>query len=215
MNYYQGMNDVVAVFLLTLGPNMAYYASDVVSRFLLNDYLQMPFDQGLIPLFQLVFFLLKKVDPDLYSLVSDDGLQPMPMFVTSWILTIFAHDIENFEAVQNLYDVMLASHPLMIIYLVVAMIEIHEPELEEFADEYQSSVCFFVFKAPIRKLDQPDTVTELIAKALEYEENNPIAALLDQAYEEEGIEVTKRDQSPFRQLFAGQLLNFDEGPFQK
>ena len=156
MNYYQGMNDVVAVLLLTMGPNMAYYASDIASRFLLTDYLQLPFDQGLIPLFQLVFFLLKKVDPDLYSLVSDDGLQPMPIFATSWILTTFAHDIENFDAVQTLYDVMLASHPLMIIYLVVAMIKIHEPELEEYADEYQSSVCFFVFKAPIRKLDQPD-----------------------------------------------------------
>jgi len=59
MNYYQGMNDVGATFLITLGPNMAFYASEIASRFLLTDYLQLPFDEGLIPLFQLVFYLLK------------------------------------------------------------------------------------------------------------------------------------------------------------
>ena len=41
MNYYQGMNDVGATFLLTLGPNLAYYGIEVASRFLLTDYLQL------------------------------------------------------------------------------------------------------------------------------------------------------------------------------
>ena len=40
----------------------------------------------------------------------------------------------------------------MIIYLAVAMIILYRTELEEGADEYQSSVCFFVFKAPMTKL---------------------------------------------------------------
>lgn len=68
------MNDVGATFLVTLGPNMAYYASEITSRFLFTDYLQLSFDEGLIPLFYLVFYLLKKVDYELWELVSDDGL---------------------------------------------------------------------------------------------------------------------------------------------
>jgi len=170
MNYYQGMNDVAAVMLLTLGPNSGFQTCEIASRFLLTDFLQLPFDQGLVPLFHLVFFLLKSVDPDLYSLASDDGLQPMPIFATSWILTTFAHDIESLEAVQRLYDVLLASHPLMIVYLCVAMIKLYEEELEENAEEMQSSVCFFVFKAPLKKLNSLDQVNRLVSLALEFEE---------------------------------------------
>ena len=100
--------------------------------------------------------MLEKVDRDLYMLVSDDGLQPTPIFTTSWNLTIFAHDIENFSSVQRLYDVFLASHPLMIVYLVVATIMLYRDELYDNVNEFQSSVCFFVFKAPLTKLNQLD-----------------------------------------------------------
>lgn len=74
MSYYQGMNDVVAVMLLTLDENLAFYCSDLASRHLLNDFLQLPFDQGLIPLFVLCFFILEYADNELYQLVSDEGL---------------------------------------------------------------------------------------------------------------------------------------------
>ena len=90
------MNDVAAVFQLTLDQNLAFYCTDIASRCQLRDHLQLPFDQGLIPLFQLVYHVLEQQDKDLYSLVSDDGCLPTPLFVTSWILTVFAHDIENF-----------------------------------------------------------------------------------------------------------------------
>ena len=51
INYYQGMHDVAGTFLLTLDQNLAFYCIDLASRFLLTDYLQLPFDVGLIPLF--------------------------------------------------------------------------------------------------------------------------------------------------------------------
>ena len=87
------MNDVAATMLLTLDKNLAFYCTDLASRYLLTDYLQLPFDKGLVPLFNLVFFLLEQVDNELYLLASDDGMLPMPIFATSWILTLFAHDI--------------------------------------------------------------------------------------------------------------------------
>ena len=55
----------------------------------------------------------------------------------SWFLTMaFAHDIQKFDCVQRIYDLVLASHPLIIIYLVAAVIVEHKEELEEHAEEY-------------------------------------------------------------------------------
>ena len=98
-NYYQGFNDITSVFLLTLDQNLAFYCTNIASRYLFNDFLELPFDKGLIPLFQLVFFLLEKMDLDLYMLVTDDGNNPTALFTTYWFLTLFSHDIENFEIV--------------------------------------------------------------------------------------------------------------------
>ena len=36
MNYYQGMHDVLGIFLQTLDQNLAFHCSDLASRFLLN-----------------------------------------------------------------------------------------------------------------------------------------------------------------------------------
>ena len=38
-NYYQGFNDISSVFLLTLEENLAFYCTDIASRFLFNDFL--------------------------------------------------------------------------------------------------------------------------------------------------------------------------------
>ena len=83
-----------------------------------------------------MFYILRKVDQELYDVVSDGGLQPMPIFTTSWILTFFSHDVERYESVQRIYDIILAEHPLFIVYLVVATILLYKEELVENAEEY-------------------------------------------------------------------------------
>ena len=50
LKYYQGFHDVMSVFLLTLDTNLAFYVGDVVSRFLVHDFLVLNFERGLIPL---------------------------------------------------------------------------------------------------------------------------------------------------------------------
>lgn len=55
------------------------------------------------------------------------------------------------------------------IYIIVATIQVYRDELEEHVDEYQSSVCFFVFKAPLKKLESLETVELIISMALELE----------------------------------------------
>ena len=122
LKYYQGFNDVVSVFLLTLDSNLAFYCVDVFARFFLIDYLQLGFDQGLIPIFSMCAVLLKAVDEDLYNFITLDGAQPTPLFMTSWCLTLFAHDIQNLECTRRLYDLILVEHPLIIVYLCVSLI---------------------------------------------------------------------------------------------
>ena len=53
--------------LLVLGENMAFYASMVISRFFIVDFLQLTFHEGVIPLLKLVKEVVGKVDQDIYA----------------------------------------------------------------------------------------------------------------------------------------------------
>ena len=50
-------------------------------------------------------------DPNMYDVVSDGGNFEMPMFATSWLLTMFSHDIEQFSNLQRLFDVVISGGP--------------------------------------------------------------------------------------------------------
>lgn len=167
MKYYQGCNDVVSVFLLTLDSNLAFYCADVFWRFFLIDYLQLGFDQGLIPLFSLCAKLLKAVDEDLYNFITLDGAQPTPMFMTSWFLTLLSHDVLNLEHTRRIYDLVLAEHPLIIVYLCASLIiECHD-ELMTQAEEFGEAMApFVVFKSPMVMLSDSETLERVIARAL-------------------------------------------------
>ena len=110
------------MFLLTLDCNLAFYCADAFSRFLLLDFLHLSFDQGLIPLFSMSANLLKIVDEELYMLITCDESQPIPLFMTSWPLTFFSHDIENLDCCRRMFDFILAEHPLIIVYICVSLI---------------------------------------------------------------------------------------------
>ena len=69
----------------------------------------------------------------------------------------------------------------MIVYLVVATIILYKDELYENVDEFQSSVCFFVFKAPLLKLNDLEQVEKIIERASEIEKEIPIGVLLTEA----------------------------------
>ena len=47
--------------------------------------------------------------------------QVEPFFALPWILTWFAHDINSLDSAARLFDLFLASHPLMPLYLSVAV----------------------------------------------------------------------------------------------
>jgi hypothetical protein len=44
-----------------------------------------------------------------------------PFFCLSWILTWFAHDVRDTNLVKRLFDAFLVSHPLLVLYVCIAM----------------------------------------------------------------------------------------------
>ena len=71
-NYTQGYNDVVGIFLQTIGGgkniDLTYKCAESASQHFLRDpMVYESFDQGVIPSLKLVLRLLKRFDPELYD----------------------------------------------------------------------------------------------------------------------------------------------------
>ena len=111
---------------------------------------------------------------------------------------------------QRLFDYILASHPLTIVYLSVAVILEYRGELEENVDEFQSSVCFFVFKSPLDRLSSLETTERVICRARQLQEDYPVQTLLQWAEDDKQIRVNSHPKSPFRQQHTGSLVGFEQ-----
>jgi hypothetical protein len=46
---------------------------------------------------------------------------PLPFFALSWLLTLFAHDVDSEPVIQLVFDFLLAHNPIMAVYLTVAV----------------------------------------------------------------------------------------------
>lgn len=64
--------------------------------------------------------LIRQVDPELERFLwrADVGT----MFALSWLITWYSHVLEDFRAIVRLYDLFLASHPFMPVYLGAAIV---------------------------------------------------------------------------------------------
>lgn len=61
-----------------------------------------------------------QADPELADHITTAGI--LPYFALSWYITWFAHDVSALPQVARLFDLFMASHPLMPLYVgAVAM----------------------------------------------------------------------------------------------
>jgi hypothetical protein len=89
------------------------------------------------------------------------------MFMTSWCLTLFAHDTHSLECTRRIYDLILAEHPLIIVYLCVSLIIERQDELYDQAEEYdQITAAFIVFKSPLAILSESTVLERVVHRAL-------------------------------------------------
>jgi hypothetical protein len=102
------------------------------------------FEPGVIPALKLLMQILKRVDSDSFDLISLCG--DVPTFTLSWVLTWYAHIIDDFRQVQRLYDACLAHSPLFPLYLTVATILVNKEALiEQFDEDDPHTSLYIVF----------------------------------------------------------------------
>jgi hypothetical protein len=151
LRYYQGYHDVACIFLSVLGgvsgmpvkrqPQVPIARSaDVglasavllqISQHHLRDCLQTNFTSLQTTLRCTIFPLIAVLDPEVHNHLYECGMEPF--FALSWILTWFAHEVRDTEAVKRLFDAFLVSHALLPLYMSVAMV-VHPTNRQEILD---------------------------------------------------------------------------------
>lgn len=148
LRYYQGYHDVASVFLSALGgasapvtpttPTTAVGGNDLdadaaamgldlpsrvllqVSRSHLRDAMGSGFQALSAALRLIILPLIGALDSEVHAHLYDCEMEPF--FALSWIITWFSHDVRDTSLVKRLFDVFIVSHPLMPIYMSVAMV---------------------------------------------------------------------------------------------
>lgn len=143
LRYYQGYHDVACVLLSVLDrrrntfvsaghgasiENMANNmglerASSVLlrlSRSHFHIFMKSSFVQLKTVLDLSIFPLIAFFDADVHAHLYTGDMQPT--FCLSWVITWFAHEIRDTNLVKRIFDVFLVSHPLLPLYVSVAMV---------------------------------------------------------------------------------------------
>jgi len=146
LRYFQGYHDVASIFLSTLGGGGAATSSlstgegkanlqraaekqglGLSSRVLkqvsfshFRDAMRSSFGHLQNALRLVLFPLLHKLDREVHDYLFECSMEPF--FCLSWVLTWFSHDVRDTELVKRLFDAFLVSHPLLPIYVTIAMV---------------------------------------------------------------------------------------------
>ena len=140
--YYQGYHDVASIFLSTLGgggsspssvgsESPAGIASSIgldlpsavlsrLSSSHFRDAMRTDFMQLQTAIRLLLMPLISYFDREVHEFLLDCDMEPF--FALSWIITWFSHDIRDTALVTRLFDAFIVSHPLLPLYMTVAMV---------------------------------------------------------------------------------------------
>ncbi|KAL1919119.1 uncharacterized protein VTP21DRAFT_2501 [Calcarisporiella thermophila] len=161
LHYYQGFHDICTCFLLVLGKRQAVKASEHAALF----FLRYPFNAMLESLeptmrqLSLLISILKREDAEIHRFLEES--ETLPYFCISWILTWCSHDLQALDKVARLFDLFLASNPLMPLYVASAVVLNRKKELL-LCEKDSAMIHSFLSKFP-----QDVEVDELVAQALE------------------------------------------------
>jgi hypothetical protein len=116
----QGLHDIAGVLLLILGKDQAIVALERLALLFLRDFM-LPTMAGTLVHLQLLPILIQREDPLLAQFLIKAGISD-PFFAVSWVLTWFAHNLNNLESASRMLDLFLASNPIMPVYVAVIMV---------------------------------------------------------------------------------------------
>ncbi|KAL7748359.1 GTPase-activating protein gyp8 [Sorochytrium milnesiophthora] len=133
LNYYQGFHDICSVLLLVLEQRVAQTCAKTLSIFFIRDAMH----QTLEPVMSQMLILLPLIKSENRPLYDKfERCQLQPYFCLSWIITWFSHDLDDFDLVCRLFDFLVASNPIMPVYISAAVVLAQENEVMELDDEF-------------------------------------------------------------------------------
>lgn len=53
------------------------------------------------------------------------GAEVQPFFALGWFITWFAHSVDSLQHISRLFDLFMASHPLMPLYVTAIVIKVY------------------------------------------------------------------------------------------
>ena len=205
--YFQGFHELSSVFFNVLCPieePIAVLASSKVATGLdltlpielmsslslshWNDLLKEDFS-NLDTLLQVSLFpLLARLDPQVHEHLNSCSIHPT--FAVSWIITWFSHDVRDTEVAKRLFDFFLASHPIMTIYVAVAMIT-HPSNRERILEtEAEYSQIYGV----LRELPKYSHTEAVVTTSTESLDNDPFAESDGSTASESGFSLDARSR---------------------
>jgi TBC1 domain family member 20 len=165
--YFQGYHDIAQVLLLVLGAQLARPAISRVSLLRIRDYMLPSLSPALKHL-HLIPAILEASDTRVRRHISET----QPYFALAAALTLYAHDIEEYQDIVRLYDFLLAHEPVVAIYLFAAIILSRKDELLEIPVEEPEMLHFTLSKMP-----QPLDLENLISSTLRLYQKHPPESL--------------------------------------
>ena len=100
-SYYQGYNDICSAPLMACNENTGYHVTSSISHYFIRDYLKSTFEKGVIPALKLMMKIIKGTNSEIYDKIK---FIDMPTFAVSWIITWFAHDLDDEEDIFRIFD---------------------------------------------------------------------------------------------------------------
>jgi hypothetical protein len=143
-HYFAGLQDLTALLLINLeSPSLTSMVLTKLASSHLRD--SMRNDRVIVDTAISVCFmpLLESVDSGLYDHLQSAGLT-MPTFCRPWITCWFAQDLPNVQLASRVMDVLLVSHPLMPVYLAIAMLTANRSRI--FNATHQMSALYTIMR---------------------------------------------------------------------
>ena len=120
VHYYQGLHDVASVLLLNCGEFPSFAMLRQLVRHQLRDCAG-PSLEPVLKSLELLLPIVLAADPEVGAFMERSGVGGAH-FAVSWRLTWFSHTAAGLEAASRLFDLFLATHPLMPLYIGAAAI---------------------------------------------------------------------------------------------
>lgn len=126
VHYYQGLHDIGAVLILTVGERLAFPLLCKIATCQLRDCTRVNLD-AVTELLRLINPIVEMADPEVATLLQVMGVPCY--FSLSWFITWFSHDVRSLPDVARLFDLFFSSHPMMPLYVGAAGIATAREEL--------------------------------------------------------------------------------------